>query len=354
MHTFKVRLVLASLLAGTVAIAPAHANAASPSPLPNSPSFSPASLPVCPPPGPQVAQSNPPLPLDNPSASRCVYTPSTGRVHMAGLKDTDPIVLDASPTLQDAVVAAQNQSTIVKRLLPDSPKAAAPVAPTFASVNVSATTLNGIAEPVASGNRQVILATLQAQSPTLFNSIEVYNWIGLSNAGGKDGDQVGISFNNFSSRGTSECSGNNDVDYRPIVIGQITANSTFFPGICFPAYQFGNGTQTWFEVQYNTGTKNTYAWINWNNTWQLLYTATIPGLTPKNAKSNLIPTELIPAVSQQIPLLTSIADQQATLYDSAIHWWFPSYAAANVINGTSPGLCVTEPTPHTNVTVSNC
>jgi len=227
--------------------------------------FNPGLLPNCPPPAAQLVPVVKAKPLTDMSGPHCQYVPSTGRTHVDGFTDDQPLHFDEAWGAKYGT-----RADLVKR------------------GTVGGTGQEAISESNRSHDRWAIAATLYAQTPTLYARADVYNWVGLQDDT-HDLSQIGISYNNLSFLGTAECSGNNDVDYRPIVLGQVEFAGTFQPGICFPAYVFGPGTQTFFQVSISAGWLQN--WINWNGTWVQLFSAHMPNIYPGKAQADLVPAE---------------------------------------------------------------
>lgn len=291
--------------------------------------FNPGKLPNCPPPTAQVVPVTKAKPLTDMSGPHCQYVPSTGGTHVAGFADDQPLHFD------EAWGAKYGGADV------DVVKHA----------TVGATGQEGISETNRSHDRWAVAATLYAQTPTLFARADVYNWVGLQDDT-HDLSQIGISYNNLSFLGTAECSGNNDVNYRPMVLGQIEYAGAFQPGICFPAYVFGPGTQTFFQVSISGGWLQN--WINWNGTWVQLFSAYMPNLYPGKAQADLIPAEVIPYdIPQTTPTIGTIADQNGQLASSTgWAWWTTSTPTSTV--SSVPGMCLQFPTPYSNTSAVNC
>lgn len=356
----RLRGSLYLLAALTVAWGGAAATAAKPSGAATvrAADLNPTDLPICPPPGPQLTNLPPPLPLSDPSAPRCQVVPANVGLNLAGINGHRFLQVTAAVA---AILARDShglKSVIQSRPAIRSPNLSS-TGPCDTYGNGEVDCHEGIAMADASGiaRRVQFAATLYAQSPTLYGNAEVYNWIGMqNNVSGGNLAQIGITYNNLSYLGSAFCTGNNDVNYRPIIDTQAEIAGPYTPITCFPGFVFGLGTQTFFEATWHvSGTENWWnLWVNWNNTWEALIGYHIQTMYPSNAFAAFVPAEVIEFGTQYVdPNLPSIPDQQAQIYDgNTWHWWTTSIDTFFDQQGTS--YCLSFPTKYTNVTVSNC
>ena len=295
---------------------------------PPSMGIDPATLPICPPPGPQKVSAIPPKPLqlDDPTIAKCAYAPGiTGQTHIPGFADDAPIVV--TDAWFDGVGRRSADTVIHVNIGPGSG-------------NVGLVDSNG------QGDRRGIFSSLYAHAPVLAGTADVYNWIGIQNDANLT--QVGIDYNNVPA--AQECP--NNVNNRPFILSQSERDGVFSNNICIPGYIFGVGSFTSFETAY-AGNRNWQHWINWNNTWQLLLTVNVPHLETiagRGAQS----VETIVHNNQPAPAF-NIPNNSTQLADTAgWHWWFNSYSPPTVVNNWVGAYCQSFPVLFTNLTVKNC
>jgi len=315
--------------------------------------LNPQDMPVCPPPTPEQsisAGSIPPL-LD-PNVPHCKVIPVNANLHLSGINENSFLQLDPNTLI---ALQADNPVTLIHH--PIVTPAVSDTSSCFSQSRLSdaLTCQNGVGltDNVGIGQLNGVAASLDAQTPTLYGSADVYNWIGVQNlSNGGNLDQMGIDYNNLSNTASADCSGNNDVNNRPIISGEMASDGGYSNPICFPAYILGPGSQTFFDIYWSNNWWGN--WVYWNGTWEDFWGANIPDLYPSNALADFIPAEVIMIGPQYVdPNLPNISDANGQFFDGSTNswvWWEPPFDTAYKQEGP---YCLDVPTEWTNVTVSN-
>jgi hypothetical protein len=332
------------------------------------PVMNPETLPTCPPPAPQKQHLSIQNALFAPSAARCKVIPANVGVNIRGINGHQ--YLFVGPKLFSILATAGRLAHRSQRVTPSAftHSQLLDVSPGLTSqpctdggyfpIGEETICQNGQALPVGYDitRRVAVAAGLYAQTPTLFGYSSVYNWVGMQNdVVGANLAQIGIEYNNTSVLGTLLCKGNNDVNYRNFILTQIAVNGTYSTPICYPAYIFGNGTLTLFEVSWSVSNAKNYwtLWVNWNNVWEALGTYQIQDMYPSNAQPDILPAEVFYYTSTYtIPSLPSIPDADGQIDNNNTWEWWTSSLVPDT-GYVQEDYCVSWPIRFTNVTVKD-
>lgn len=214
---------------------------------------------------------------------------------------------------------------------------------------------------------QGVAASLQAQSGGfLGGNGSVSNWIGLQDNPGNNPSgsliQVGLDSSNLQDCGQ----GNGPAPIYENIFFQWIASGNPQPIFCLSAYQFGNGSETLFDIVWDPSDGGFDTYVYFNNIWE--FTGAVDDT--QHLSANHVYAAFTPAEVTEIgnnynghPIIGSIADQNGQLLvnDGGAtfwEWWFndiptvPVYDNAFGTGGPYP-YCMYFPTQFTNVTVAD-
>jgi len=301
-------------------------------------------LPACPAPVPD-GNLHPTLkPLSDPAAPHCYISPSV----------TPIFIGDHRLTAQGAVRLSPATASQFASKSPTFDRAAT-IHPTASAQPLSDFSAQPLSGPLGTGPRVAgMYGYLTAQDVNFPgpNGYATANWIGVQDSlgGGANFIQVGLfdqEDNIFS------CS----TDNQDFLFAEVENNGTYQAPFCAPGYQFGVGSQTAFELSYNSSNLTWEAWINWAGTWEEVIVAGF-GTTPLAEDTVAYPSNMFDEVNEvgaPWPAI-SATDKYLLLsftYGAPFYYRVPSNESAQVLN--NPGEdCSNVQTAYNDIYYTNC